>query len=59
MSEGKDRLVESDVTRDDYTPGLDVKTSISFVGVGVAEKDTRDRAWGEFMWRSSGLVGVA
>jgi hypothetical protein len=59
MCKRKDGFVENDVMRDYDMVSLKVKASVAFVLSWVAEKDARDGARSEFVWRGGGLVGVA
>jgi hypothetical protein len=47
------------MTRDDGTVGVAIKAYIALVVRGVAEKNTKRRAGGEFMWGGGGKVGIA
>jgi hypothetical protein len=47
------------MTRDDGAVSVAIKTNITHVVRGVADKDTTGRARGEFMWSGGGEIGVA
>ena len=57
--EGKRRLLENHMARDDHTISVSIKADVTLVVKGVAKEDTQSRLGGEFIGCSGGNVRVA
>ena len=57
--EGKDRLIERDMTRDADTAGREIEATKPFVIRRIANENTRSGSRGEFVRSRGGRVGKA